>query len=217
MRYEIGWALKHERTVIPALLDRATMPDLPPDLADLAEFAVRQACWLHPGSLAADLETLADKVVDRLGHGRAEGVVRDRPAIDAFLAEHLPRMQRWGTSDRGDLAEIAMAVLQPAERLLDLTPCRVGRTPRGSWVLVTSDRYVRLVGRDTPNTTRQMLTLPLHEIAEVSLRRGWPPLGGSDEVAIRTVGETVVVSNVFRSQAERLCALLERLIDGTPA
>lgn len=148
----------------------------------------------------------------REGRGEAEGVPRDRGAIDAFLAEFLPRPQRWGDSDRGDLAEIAMAVLPAGERLLDLTPGRVGRTPRGSWVLLTSDRNVRLVDRAAPHTARQVLTFPLHEIAGVSLRRGWPAVGGSDEIAIRTARETVVVSTIFRSQALRVCALLERLI-----
>lgn len=73
VRFEISTAIHSGKTIIPVLLDDATLPTadrLPPDLAELAH---RQVCQLRWTSLDEDTTRLVATITSQLRRGSAQG------------------------------------------------------------------------------------------------------------------------------------------------
>jgi TIR domain len=201
--------------VVPVLVDRPGIPAAG-RLPDCLRFlSTLQAVRVRQGS-GRDLASLAEQVAARvpMEYGGAappgsDGVPATPVAIDALLRLTLPRAEQ-ASGNRDRLVELALTVLQPGERLLQLTPAQLQHRPRGSATVLATERGLVVVDvgqnfRTRPGTNRY--PYDRMERIEVVLTR-WRLVVKTADVLVHLAGGGTAVLSLDRPQAQALAAHL---------
>jgi len=204
VRHEILLARKHGATVVPVLVDRDDVPQagsLPPELAFLPGLQVSQIRQND----AEGPDVLADRIAALLpsipsATPSTVGVERTRAALDGFLRSHLPAAQQW-SGNRDRLVNLALAVLDPDDRLTFAALARINDGPPGSaTVFVTAtDVVVVAVGEDF--LVSEEIRFPRSLVRRIEVVATLPLF--ADAVVHTTAGDAVRLQGLFRGQAAR--------------
>lgn len=203
VRREILLARRAVKRVIPVLVDRSTVPrpsSLPDDLRFLTELQYTVVRSGDPDDIA-DLVNALTSTAPPPQFPRTSGVERTRAAIEGLLRTQLPQPNQWsGNKDR--LTDLALAVLQPSDRLVFLAPCRVDDGPPGSaTILITESEFIVVnVGEDF--LIRGVTRLPQSTVRRVEVVQTLPLFA---DVVIHTgTAEPTRLQGLFRRQARDL-------------
>jgi hypothetical protein len=207
VRREVLMAHELGTTVVPVLVDRATIPaeeSLPKELRFLCRL---QATWVWQNN-DHDSELFAEQIVRLVPTGcggitaqSTDGVECTREALEPFLKEMLPPAQRlMGNLDR--LLDLTLAVLSRNDRLIFLAPARINDGPRGSATVFLTSTDVVVVEVDESFLIAGEIRFPRSLVRRAEVIPTLPFF--ADVVAHTTAGDMVRLESLFRDQARQL-------------
>jgi len=201
--------------VIPVLVDRSGTPAaerLPDDLRFLPTSQAIRVRKLARSDLAALTEHVAARVPMEYGGAAAvgdRGVPATAVAIDALLRHNIPPAQQ-ASGNRNRLVELALTVLEPDDRLVQLAPAQLKGRPRGSATVLATDTGLVVVDVGENFRTRSgtaRYSYDRMERIEVVLTRSMVLVETADVIVHLVNGDTAVV-RLDRAQAQALAAHL---------
>lgn len=196
--------------LVPVLVDRDTLPpaDVMPEPVRFLlqrQFArLRQSC---PGDIDAVAEEFAaltqpdGRLSDATEADVPGGVERTREAIDRLARRLLPPVQQW-SGNRERLVDLALAVLDPQERLVFLAPARLPDRPRGSATALVTTTDLVLVDVAEDFHIRGEIRIPLAVLGRVEVTPTFPLF--ADVNAHTATAAQVPILGLFKDQARQL-------------
>lgn len=211
VRREILLARGGGGRIVPVVVDRETLPlesSLPTDLRFLTDLQYAQVRRGQPD----DIPDLVDAITSTSTSTRSQppptnGVGRTRTAIDGLLRKQLPHPNQW-SGNRDRLADLALAVLGPSDRLVFLAPCRLDDGPPGSaTILITESEFIVVdVGEDL--LIRGEIRMPRSTVRRVEVVQTLPLF--ADVVIHVDTAEPIRLQGLFRGQARDLADYLRQ-------
>lgn len=177
MRREILEARRHRVSIVPVLVEREQLGDLPAPLRLLVDPCAERLARPHVG---ADVQRIADRIRTEV-HGVVQASisppVQDDAGLDpetvrratlAMLRHVLPRPQRRMTND-AMIARVVSEQLGPFEWLRFAAAGRSPDRPRGSGIVMVTDEGLHLIDVGENLRVRGSVTRPLRPSLEIRL------------------------------------------------
>lgn len=223
VRREILVAWQYDVPVIPVLVERTQRIDAAPLPAELQNLAKLQYLTLRSYHAHRDIDDLVARLADlkpslalllRPRSTDPERPTSSRKELDDLLRQVLPAAQQW-SGNRQLLAEVALSILGPDDRLRYLAPCRLSRSIPGSAVVLVTAKSLIVADLAERGRVSGLVRLPRTSVSRIALLRRRPlGVAAADIDVHTTAGDVITIAGLFRSQGEHLSDLLRPSLSG---